>query len=70
MQDRNVINGTVAVMVSPLVDFYSSLWPFIIAALSLIIADLKFGVEAAMKRGEEERPADAQEKPERRGGVA
>lgn len=33
MNDRNVINGAVAVMVSPLVDFYSRLWPFVLVAL-------------------------------------
>lgn len=52
MSDRNVINGTAAVVFSPLVDFYSRLWPFVLVALVLIIADLRFGVEAAQKRGE------------------
>lgn len=53
MDNRNVINGTAAVMFSPLVDFYSHLWPFVLVALVLIIADLRFGVEAAQKRGEQ-----------------
>ena len=52
MQDRNVINGTVSVLFAPLVDFYQNLWPFILVALVLILADLRFGVEASRKRGE------------------
>ena len=52
MNERNIINGTSAVILSPLVDFYSHLWPFVLVALVLIIADLRFGVEAAQKRGE------------------
>ena len=52
MQDRNIINGTSAVIFAPLVDFYQALWPFILVAVVLIIADLRFGIEAAKKRGE------------------
>lgn len=52
MQDRNVINGTVSVLFAPLVNFYQNLWPFILVALVLILADLRFGVEASRKRGE------------------
>lgn len=52
MQDRNIINGTSAVIFAPLVDFYQALWPFILVAIVLIIADLRFGIEAAKKRGE------------------
>lgn len=29
MSDRNVINGTAAVMISPIVDFYTALLPFL-----------------------------------------
>ena len=36
----------------PFIDFYRSLTPFIILAIVLIIADSRFGVEAAQKRGE------------------
>ena len=36
----------------PFIDFYKSLTPFIILAIVLIIADSRFGVEAAQKRGE------------------
>ena len=35
----------------PFVDFYQSLVPYIILAIVLIIADSRFGVEAAQKRG-------------------
>ena len=52
MQDRNIINGTTAVILAPLVDFYQALWPFILVAIILIVADLRFGIEAAKKRGE------------------
>lgn len=36
----------------PFIDFYQSLTPYIILAIVLIIADSRFGVEAAQKRGE------------------
>lgn len=52
MHDRNIINGTSAVIFAPLVDFYQALWPFILVAIILIVADLRFGIEAAKKRGE------------------
>lgn len=52
MQERNIISGTAATVVSPLVNFYEGLVPFIILAIILIIADAKFGCEAAQKRGE------------------
>lgn len=52
MQDRNIINGTTSILLAPLLDFYRNLWPFILVAMVLIIADLRFGIEAAKKRGE------------------
>ena len=52
MSDRNVINGTAAVMISPIVDFYAALLPFLGVAAVLILADLRFGVEAAHRRKE------------------
>ena len=52
MQERNVINGAMAVVLSPLVDFYIALAPFLVLAVVLIIADTRFGVEASIKRGE------------------
>lgn len=55
MQERNIVGGTTAAVISPLVSFYEGLIPFIILAIILIIADTKFGTEAAQKRGEKVR---------------
>ena len=52
MQDRNIIGATMSLGLMPFIDFYQSLVPYIILAIVLIIADSRFGVEAAQKRGE------------------
>ena len=52
MQDRNVIAGATAAVISPLVDFYSKLLPFLMLAIALIIIDSRFGIQASRKRGE------------------
>lgn len=52
MQDRNVIAGATATVISPLVDFYSKLLPFLMLAVALIIIDSRFGILASKKRGE------------------
>lgn len=52
MQDRNVIGAATSMTLMSFIDFYKSLTPFIILAIVLIIADSRFGVEAAQKRGE------------------
>lgn len=52
MQERNIINGTTAAMVAPLLEFYNRLIPFLLLAIVLIIVDSRFGVAAARKRGE------------------
>ena len=52
MQDRNVIAGATAAVISPLVDFYSKLLPFLMLAIALIIIDSRFGILASRKRGE------------------
>ena len=52
MQDRNVIAGAPAAVISPLVDFYSKLLPFLMLAIALIIIDSRFGIQASRKRGE------------------
>ena len=52
MQDRNVIAGATAAVISPLVDFYGKLLPFLMLALLLIIIDSRFGIQASKKRGE------------------
>lgn len=36
----------------PFIEFYEALTPYIILAIVLILADSRFGVEAAQKRGE------------------
>lgn len=50
-QERNIINGTTAV-VAPLLEFYNSLIPFLVLAIVLIFVDTRFGVAAAKRRGE------------------
>lgn len=52
MQERNVISGATATVFSSFVDGWENLviWP--IVAFVLILADLRFGVQAATKRGE------------------
>jgi phosphate starvation-inducible membrane PsiE len=52
MQDRNVIAGSAAAVISPLVDFYSKLLPFLLLAMALIAIDSRFGIQASKKRGE------------------
>lgn len=51
-QDRNVIAGATAAVISPLVDFYAKLLPFIMLAVVLIAIDSRFGISASRKRGE------------------
>ena len=57
MQERNIISGAMATVISPFVAFYQALLPFLILALVLIVADTRFGVEASIKRGEQFRPS-------------
>lgn len=57
MQERNIISGAMATFISPFVEFYQALSPFLILALVLIVADTRFGVEASIKRGETFRPS-------------
>ena len=59
MQDRNVIAGATAAVISPLVDFYGRLLPFLMLAMLLIIIDSRFGIQASKKRGEEIRTSRA-----------
>ena len=57
MQDRNVIGGATAALLSPFVGFFEGLLPFLMLALILIIVDSRFGILAARKRGEVIRPS-------------
>lgn len=59
MQDRNVIAGATAAVISPLVDFYGKLLPFLLFAIILIFIDSRFGIKASQKRGEQIRPSRA-----------
>lgn len=52
MQKRNVISGITATIFSSFVDGWESLIVWLVVAFVLILADLKFGVQASMKRGE------------------
>lgn len=49
MQERNIINGTTTALVSPFLDFYENLIPFLLLAIVLIFVDSRFGVAAAEK---------------------
>lgn len=52
MQERNVISGTTAAIFSSFVDGFENLIIWFVVAFVLVLADLKFGVQAAIKRGE------------------
>jgi hypothetical protein len=52
MQERNVLAGATATVISPLVDFYGKLLPFLMLAVALIAIDSRFGIMASRKRGE------------------
>lgn len=59
MQDRNVIGGMTAAVISPLVEFYGKLLPFLLLAIILILVDSRFGIKASIKRGEKIRMSRA-----------
>lgn len=52
MQDRNVIAGSAAAVISPLVTFYQNLIPYLVLAIVLIVVDSRFGIKASKKRGD------------------
>lgn len=52
MQERNVIGSATAAFISPFVNFFEALTPYLLFAILLIIADSRFGIKAAQKRGE------------------
>lgn len=52
MQERNVINGALVLVLSGFSDFLFPLrWLFILAGV-IIVVDLRFGIKAARRRGE------------------
>lgn len=59
MDERNVIGGFVAAIMSNLLDFMEPLKWFLLLGLILIIVDLRFGILAAKARGEVIRPSRA-----------
>ena len=52
MQERNVLSGMLASWLTSFIEIVEPVKWFLLAALCLIIADAKFGIEAAKKRGE------------------
>lgn len=50
--ENSVTTGTVTVLLSPFANHFEHLIVMIIVAVVLVLADLRFGVEAAMVRGE------------------
>lgn len=59
MNERNVINGFTASLLSPFIEGWQQMLWFLILAIILIIGDLRFGIAAAKKRGEKIRPSRA-----------
>ena len=47
-----MLAGATATVISPLVDFYGKLLPFLLLAILLITIDSRFGIKASKKRGE------------------
>ena len=52
MQERNVISGAMATVFSSFVEGWESIIIWLTVAFVLILADLRFGIIAAKKRGE------------------
>lgn len=59
MQERNIIGGFMAAVLSPFIEGWQSIIWFLILAIILILGDLRFGIAAARKRGEHIRPSRA-----------
>lgn len=59
MNERNVLAGTTATVLSPFVDGWQNLFVWVIVAFALILGDLRFGICAARKRGEKIRGSRA-----------
>ncbi len=59
MNDNNIISSVFAVMGAYVTNFYSHLAPWLLLGMVLVIADLRFGIMAAKKRGEKIRPSRA-----------
>ena len=59
MQERNIIAGFAASVLSPFIEGWQQMLLFLILAIILILGDLRFGIAAAKKRGERIRPSRA-----------
>lgn len=59
MNERNVISGTTATLLSPFIDGWQNLLIWLVLSLILILGDLRFGIAAARKRNEKIRPSRA-----------
>ena len=59
MNERNVIGGFTAAVLSPFLEGLTQMLWFLVLAVVLILGDLRFGIAAARKRGEKIRPSRA-----------
>lgn len=59
MNERNVIGGFTAAVLSPFIEGWQQMLWFLILAVILILGDLRFGIAAAKKRDEKIRPSRA-----------
>ena len=59
MNERNVIGGFTAAVLSPFIEGWQQMLWFLILAVILILGDLRFGIAAAKVRGEKIRPSRA-----------
>ena len=59
MNERNVIGGFTAAVLSPIFEGWTQMLWFLLLAIVLILGDLRFGIAAAKKRGEKIRPSRA-----------
>jgi MFS family permease len=59
MQERNIIGGVTASVLSPFIEGWQQMLWFLILAIILIHGVLRFGIAAAKKRGERTRPSRA-----------
>jgi hypothetical protein len=59
MGERNVIGAVGTAILSPFVDGWGQLLPFVALAVVLLVVDLRFGIKASVSRGEKVRKSRA-----------
>lgn len=59
MHERNIIGGFTSAVLSPFIEGWQQMLWFLVLAIVLILGDLRFGIAAAKKRGENIRPSRA-----------